>query len=113
SHEGTSEYELDWAHSYETGLKLIQSAAHDAYLVDQDLGAGNGLALVHEAASTGCAGPLILLTSQEDRSVALMAAQQGAADTLVKDQLHSDTLERSIRYALERGRRKQIEVSLQ
>lgn len=48
--------------------------------------------------------PVIVLTSLNDLDFANRAVQQGAQDYLVKTELNADTLDRAIRYAIERKR---------
>lgn len=48
--------------------------------------------------------PVIVLTGNEDKSLALKAVREGAQDYLVKGEVHSTLLARSIFYAVERGR---------
>jgi|GEM_PF-1886301 two-component system sensor histidine kinase/response regulator len=48
--------------------------------------------------------PVIVLTGNEDKSLALKAVREGAQDYLVKGEVHSSLLARSIFYAVERGR---------
>lgn len=97
-------YELHWAETYEAGLREIQQATHDVYLVDYRLGARDGLELLREALAGGCHAPIIMLTGQGDQEVDREAMQTGAMDYLVKDELAVGPLERSIRHALERQR---------
>lgn len=106
-------YELDWAPSFDAGQLQLQQGHYDAYLIDYRLGHHDGLELVRQAVAGGCRAPLILLTSQDNQDVDLEAMQTGVADYLIKGQFDSAGLERSIRYALERGRREQVESSLQ
>jgi diguanylate cyclase (GGDEF)-like protein/PAS domain S-box-containing protein len=53
--------------------------------------------------------PIVLLTGVEDEELATEAVRQGAQDYLLKRQIESDVLARSIRYAIER---KQAEMAL-
>lgn len=96
--------ELDWASTYEAGLEAIAQDRHDLYLVDYRLNAHDGLELLRQAVRGGCQRPIIMLTGLGDRSLDLQAMRAGAADYLVKDRLDGTTLERAIRYALERQR---------
>ena len=48
--------------------------------------------------------PIIILTGMDNEDVAYQAAQEGAQDYLIKGQMDSKTLVRSIRYAIERQR---------
>jgi diguanylate cyclase (GGDEF)-like protein len=97
-------YHLDWAQTYQDGLKQIQSALHDVYLIDYRLGADDGLQLVRHAVQAGSQAPIIMLTGQADRDIDMAAMQAGAADYLVKGHINGQLLERAIRYALERSR---------
>jgi len=102
STEGES-YRLDWVKSYQAGLEAIGRGQHDVYLLDWDLGEGDGLKLLRQALEQGCQAPIILLTDQGDRSAELEAMQAGAADYLVKEQMSAPLLERAIRYAIGRS----------
>ena len=54
------------------------------------------------ALAGGCRAPVILLTGEGDRDLALKALDAGAADYLVKGEIDAAALERSIRYALQK-----------
>src|SRR5207248_1331206 len=60
--------------------------------------------VLREARVAGCLRPIILLTGQGDGEVDIAAMKAGAADYLVKGQIDSQILERSIRYSLEQNR---------
>ncbi|HMJ06387.1 MAG TPA: response regulator, partial [Chthoniobacterales bacterium] len=92
---------VDWAENFDAGRAAIGRCEHDAVLLDYRLGKGDGLLLLREALGQGCKAPVILLTGQGDRDLALEALEAGAADYLVKGELDAITLERSIRYALQ------------
>ena len=97
-------YELDWADNYLTAFEAIGRAEHDIALLDYRLGERTGLELLRETAALAGRPPIILLTGQGDHEVDLAAMAAGAADYLIKGQLSSDTLDRAIRYAVERKR---------
>jgi signal transduction histidine kinase len=101
--------DLDWAPTYQEALEAVERNEHDLYLFDYHLGQADGLELLRAALAKGCKAPIILLTGQEDWEIDVQAMKSGAADYLVKGDLHSKLLERSIRYALER---KQAEEKL-
>jgi signal transduction histidine kinase/FixJ family two-component response regulator len=96
--------QLDWAQTYEAGLKIMALNQHDVCLVDYRLGAHTGVELLQAAVAQGCFAPMIILTGMGQQEVDLAAMKAGAADYLVKGRLDSDQLERSIRYAVERHR---------
>src|SRR5881396_1679612 len=95
---------LNWAKTFETGLEAMVRNQHDVCLVDYRLGAHNGVELLQSALAQGCSAPIIILTGMGEQEVDLAAMKAGAADYLVKGRLDSNQLERSIRYAIERGR---------
>jgi PAS domain S-box-containing protein len=97
-------FALDWAKSFDAGLKAMTLNQHDVCLVDYRLGARNGVDLLRAAIEGGCQSPIILLTGAGEHEVDVEAMQAGASDYLVKAQLQSNSLERSIRYALQRKR---------
>jgi two-component system, cell cycle sensor histidine kinase and response regulator CckA len=95
---------LDWVNTYAKGLDAMLLNQHDLVLVDYRLGAENGISLLRAAIQRGCQAPVILLTGAGQHEIDLEAMQAGAADYLVKAGLRADTLERSIRYAIQRKR---------
>src|SRR6266850_2642816 len=97
-------FTLDWVRTYPAGLEAMVLNQHDVCLVDYRLGAQNGIELLRAALGRGCQAPVILLTGAGEHQVDLEAMQAGAADYVVKTSLQSNSLERSIRYALQRKR---------
>jgi len=96
-------FRLDWVASYRDALEAIRRGEHDVYLLDYRLGGNNGLDILREARGDGCGAPMILLTGQGDDAVDVEAMKAGASDYLVKGQIESSLLGRSIRYAIERA----------
>lgn len=94
-------YELDWAASYEAGLRAIEEHKYDVYLLDYRLGKENGLDLLKKMIGERFDAPLILLTGLGDRELDFEAMEAGAADFIVKTDLNPDLLDRSIRYAIQ------------
>src|SRR5436305_3305446 len=97
-------FALDWAQSFDAGLQTMTLNQHDVCLVDYRLGARNGVDLLRAALERGCQSPIILLTGAGEHEVDVEAMTAGAADYLVKTGLQAHTLERSVRYALQRKR---------
>ncbi len=93
---------LDCASTYDEGLDALRNCRHDLYLLDYRLGKYTGLDVLRDPAVQNCEGPIILLTGQGEREVDLEAMEAGAADFLTKDGLTAATLERAIRFALDR-----------
>lgn len=97
-------YQLERVAEYSAALHELDNSRHDLYLVDYRLGQYSGLDLLEEANKRGCKAPLIMLTGQREREVDLRAMQAGAVDYLVKDELTATSLERVMRYALQKKR---------
>jgi PAS domain S-box-containing protein len=95
---------LDWANTFETGLEALSRNQHDIALVDYRLGAHDGVELLRAGLERGSQAPVILLTGAGQHQVDLEAMRAGAADFLVKAGLQAQTLERSIRYTIQRKR---------
>jgi two-component sensor histidine kinase len=97
-------FELTWASTFSAGLESILASSFHVCLVDYRLGERSGLELLVEAKFKSSSTEFILLTGEGDIRVDIDAANAGAADYLVKRGLTAAALERSVRYAVERGR---------
>jgi two-component system cell cycle response regulator len=97
-------FDLQWKSAYAIGLEAIVKNEYDIVLLDYQLGEKNGLELLREAGEKGCVLPVILLTGFGGREVDLEAMRAGAVDYLIKGRVDANTLDRSIRYAIERNR---------
>jgi diguanylate cyclase (GGDEF)-like protein/PAS domain S-box-containing protein len=97
-------FRLDWVTTHAQAMEALARDEHDVYLIDYRLGDHDGLEILREAKSLGCLRPVILLTGQGDGDIDIAAMEAGAADYLVKGQIDSQILERSIRYSIEQSR---------
>lgn len=95
-------YEIEWAYKYDDALRRMAEQCYDVYFVDYRLGARSGMDLLNEAMASGCEKPIILLTGGGNVKTEHAALQSGAVDYLIKADVTSEKLERSIRYAQER-----------
>ncbi len=98
------DYSIEWASSYEQGLKAIETPAHDVCLLDYRLGERNGIDFLYEAMGRGYRVPIVFLTGQGNLEIDMEAMKAGAADYLAKGEINGPLLDRSIRYAIERKR---------
>jgi len=96
------QFEVNWVNDFDLAENLLTNAESDIYLIDYRLGKLSGLDLLIHARNNGCKKPIIILTGQGDREIDMQAMKNGADDYIVKSDLNIETLERSIRYALER-----------
>ena len=102
--EDAGTYEISEARSYDEAIALVRHLSYDVILTDYYLGKNNGVELIGAIASSHATVPIILLTGREDTDVDQAAMRDGAADYLAKGTVSADSLDRSIRHALERAR---------
>ncbi|MEX6502741.1 EAL domain-containing protein [Pseudomonas zhanjiangensis] len=95
--------ELDWISDFGLGIEAIDRQHYDLLLIDFRLGAEDGLELIAHAQRQQVRTPIILLTGQGNDELDANAIEMGAADYLVKGQIDSQLLARSIQYALGRA----------
>ena len=95
-------YQVTWTQTYEEGLRELEKGDYDVCLLDYLLGVRNGLEILSTLEESPRRPPIIVLTGQGDYLVDLKAMEYGAADYLLKDEMTGHTLERAIRYAMER-----------
>ena len=86
------------------GLKQLQERSIDLLLLDLTLPDSSGLETFEAVHSAEPSVPVVVLSGLDDEAVAVRAVQQGAQDYLVKGQVDSGTILRSMRYAIERQR---------
>ena len=95
---------IDWCYNYSNAIDEIRREKHDVYLVDYRLGIKTGIDLIREAIQLESDTPFILLTGKGDIHIDEEAMKLGAFDYLIKAELSSEKLERSIRYSIDRAR---------
>lgn len=76
----------------------------DAIVLDLTLPDSDGLETVRRVIEAAPNVPIVVLTGHHNASLGIQALKEGAQDYLVKGQVDSHTLVRSIRYAIERQR---------
>jgi two-component system cell cycle sensor histidine kinase/response regulator CckA len=96
-------FSLDWAPSYEEGLRVAGRREHHVCLVADGLGERTGVQLIREARESRLTTPMILFTGQGDHDMDVAAMEAGATDYLVKGETSPSRLERTIRYAVQRN----------
>ena len=95
-------FEMEWVDRLSEGLKHLDGK--DVAVLDLTLPDSMGLDTFKRVYSEAPALPVIVLTGNDDDSLALKALQDGAQDYLVKGQVSGQLLARSIRYSIERKR---------
>jgi len=100
-------FKLDWVDRLSTGLERLAAGGIDVVLLDLSLPDSQGFETFAKARSQASETPIILLTGLNDEMMAIRAAQEGAQDYLIKGQVDSNLLKRSMRYAIARKRTEQ------
>jgi PAS domain S-box-containing protein len=80
----------------------LTQRAVDIVLLDLGLPDTQGMEAIRRARAIAPRVPLVVLTGLDDESLGAQALQEGAQDYLVKGQLTTRALARSLRYAIER-----------
>ena len=93
-------FEVSWESDLALARKKMIEGDFQVFLIDYRLGGENGLDLIKFMQEKGVLTPSIVLTGHGDLKIDIDASSSGAADYLVKTDLNSSMLERSIRYAL-------------
>lgn len=101
-------YRLLWCEDLEKGLQHIENHDCDVVLLDYHWGV-NCTDFIQRANALNSRVPVIVMTDDREKDVDLSAISEGASDYLVKENVNSEVLERSIRYAIER---KKVEYHL-
>lgn len=97
-------WDMDWAETYDDGLKRLLSGRYAVCLLDYRLDGGrDGLQLLREARAAGNHTPTIFLTADPDPALDEAALQAGAIDFLMKSEFTPRMLTRSVRYARKLG----------
>ncbi len=96
-------FHLDWLPSAESAIDVMSGNAHQAYLLDYQLGATDGVTLIRAAIDQGCRNPIIMLAGSGDERIVVEAMQSGAVDYIPKHVMSTKSLTRSIRNALEKS----------
>jgi PAS domain S-box-containing protein len=105
---GTASFEVAWQKDLATGLAYLQENPVDIILLDLTLPDSTGFDTFTKVNEKAQQVPIILLTGLQDEEQATRAVREGAQDYLVKGQVDSNLLVRSIRYAIERKQAKDL-----
>jgi len=105
---------LDWTHTttLADAIQHMKQRRFQVALLDLSLPDSHGLDTFVKINRQDPDLPVVMLTGLDDESVAYEAMQKGAQDYLVKGNVDGHVLMRSIRYAIERSRRRQAEKAL-
>jgi PAS domain S-box-containing protein len=97
-------FHVEWVDRLQAGLERLSHGGIDVLLLDLSLPDSAGIDTVLTVHSRASGVPIVVLTGLDDEAFAMRAVRKGAQDYLVKGQVDSNLLARSIRYAIERKR---------
>lgn len=86
----------------ETGVEGLDTVDADVILLDLNLPDKDGMETVEAVRSATDRTPIVVLTGIPESQLGVDAVTRGAQDYLVKDEVNSPILLRSVRYAIER-----------
>jgi PAS domain S-box-containing protein len=95
---------VEFAQTLRDGLEHAQGISYDVILLDLSLPDSIGANTLERARANIPDIAIIVLTGYDDQRVGIQAVQLGAQDYLIKDNIDSKLLRRSIRYAIDRHR---------
>jgi len=95
-------FELKYADQLSAGLKCLAQEGINVVLLDLSLPDSQGFDTFVRTRAQAPGVPIVVLTGLGDESLAGRAVREGAQDYLVKGDLDSNLLVRSLRYAIER-----------
>ncbi|RQG91732.1 response regulator [Natrarchaeobius halalkaliphilus] len=88
----------------EDGLETLGDEPIDIVLLDLNLPDSEGIQTLERIHEENEAVPIVVLTGLRDQQVGVRTIQRGAQDFLVKDEVTSELLVRTIHHAIERAR---------
>lgn len=97
------QFEITHFDRLKPALEKLKEENFDILLLDLTLPDESGIKTVNRAKEESPNIPIVVLTGLSDHDLALKALQEGAQDYLVKGQVETELLSRSIRYAIERS----------
>ena len=101
---GAVQFQVAHTDRLSAGLERLTEAGFDAVLLDLSLPDSQGLNTLVRMHAAANGVPIVVLTSIEDEALGVQLVKAGAQDYLVKGQVTSPLLTRSLRYAVERRR---------
>jgi len=104
SDAGGPSFELEHVNDLSLAVERLSRGGIDLVLLDLSLPDSFGLETFAKTHAAAPEVPMIVLSGQDDESLAIQTVHEGAQDYLVKGQVDGRLLVRSIRYAIERNR---------
>lgn len=104
---GAHNFCLESADCLSTGLERLGEDGFDVLLLDLGLPDSHGLDTLVTVAAHVSKVPVVVLTGNDDAAMGIDAVRRGDQDYLIKGQVDSTSLVRSMRYAMERKQKEE------
>jgi pilus assembly protein CpaE len=104
AHSDTSAFEVETTASLMGALDALGTGSFDVILLDLSLPDSEGLGTLSTIRVHAPQIPVLVLTGSDNDTLASSALQNGAQDYIVKGQFDSNSLARSLRYAVTRSK---------
>jgi PAS domain S-box-containing protein len=104
SEAGEQEYAIVDVKSLSEGLRLLKERHFDVILLDLGLPDSRGLSTVASVRKQTHRTPIVVLTGMDHEAIATKALEMDVQDYLIKDEITTTLLKRSILYAIQRKR---------
>jgi signal transduction histidine kinase len=96
-------FDICWAKNNAEFIDCLEKNSFDIVITDYMLGSTSGIEVLKRVKDYSPSTPVILLTGKGNDAIDMEAMKLGADDYFVKGNFDSTSLERSIRYSLERA----------
>lgn len=106
---GAIRFDLEWVNRLSAGIARLAAGGIDVVLLDLTLPESHGLETFYRAYAASRDVPIVVLTGNTDDELALAAIEAGAQDFLHKGDVSSREISSSLRFSIERSRRKRAE----
>lgn len=93
-------------------LQILETVPVDICLLDMELPDSFGLATLRAVHALRPSLPIVVISGNTDKDMALQALGLGAHDYFVKSRMNPEAISRVVRFAIERGKRVQAEQDL-
>ena len=96
--------QVEWVGTFEEGIEAVQTGTYSACLLDSRIGARSALEFLEAIHTKPRQFPVLLYTGNGSPAAEEAALRAGAADYLIKGKTDAATLQRAIRFSIERHR---------
>lgn len=104
--------EIVEAERLSAALQALETVPVDICLLDMELPDSFGLATLRAVHALRPSLPIVVISGNTDKDMALQALGLGAHDYFVKSRMNPEAISRVVRFAIERGKRVQAEQDL-